>query len=106
LPAITVGVILLDILCRFSLSTWPPAFANQQFLELATFARADSLAVGALLAQLERSGGLPVRRIGWAWVVALVAAVVILAIHRLEARGLVPLLTYNLTRPTPAAAVA
>src|SRR5207248_11737575 len=41
-------------------------------------------------AQLERSGGLPVRRIGWAWVVALVAAVVILALHRLETRGLVP----------------
>ena len=105
LPKITVGVILFDIICRLAVSISPPAFANAQFLDFATFARADTLAVGALLAQMERSRGLPVRRIGWAWVAALVAAVLILAIHRLETRGVMPLLTYNLKWPIVAAGV-
>jgi peptidoglycan/LPS O-acetylase OafA/YrhL len=105
LPTITVGVILFDITCRLAVSMSPPAFATPQFLDFASFARADSLAVGALLAQLERSGGLPVRRIGWAWAGALAAAVLILAMHQLETRGLVPLLTYNLKWPTVAGGV-
>jgi peptidoglycan/LPS O-acetylase OafA/YrhL len=105
LPSITVGVILFDIICRLAVSISPPAFATPQFLDFASFARADSLAVGALLAQLERSGGLPVRRIGWAWVAALAAGVVIFAMHQLETRGLAPLLTYNLKWPTVAVGV-
>src|SRR5439155_15637644 len=87
LPAITVGVILFDIFCRFVFSMWPPAFANQQFLGLATFARADTLAVGALLAQLERSAGLPRRGIRWAWIAAIAAGILIFAIHSAEPYG-------------------
>jgi peptidoglycan/LPS O-acetylase OafA/YrhL len=105
LPAITIGVILFDILCRFVLSTWPPPFANQQFLGLATFARADTLAVGALLAQLERTRGLPARGVGWFWIAAIAAAVAIVAIHRLEQNGIAPVLTYNLKWPVIAAGV-
>jgi peptidoglycan/LPS O-acetylase OafA/YrhL len=105
LPAITIGLIGLDILCRFTFSMWPPSFANQQFLGLATFARADTLAVGALLAQMERSRGLPKRGIGWAWVGVMIAAVLIFAIHKLEPRGVAPLLTYNFKWPIIAAGV-
>jgi peptidoglycan/LPS O-acetylase OafA/YrhL len=105
LPAITIGVILFDIVCRFVLSTWPPPFANQQFLGLATFARADTLAVGALLAQLERTRGLSARGVGWFWTVAIAAAVGTVVIHRLELRGVAPVLTYNLKWPIIAAGV-
>ncbi|MFN2572132.1 MAG: acyltransferase family protein [Gemmatimonadales bacterium] len=105
LPAITIGVIVLDIVCRFALSTWPPPFANQQFLGLATFARADTLAVGALLAQLERTRGLPARGVGWFWMAAIAAAVAIVIIHRLEINGIAPVLTYNLKWPVIAAGV-
>jgi|tagenome__1003787_1003787.scaffolds.fasta_scaffold20988996_2 peptidoglycan/LPS O-acetylase OafA/YrhL len=105
LPTITLGVILFDIIFRLAVSMSPPAFATPQFLDFATFARADTLAVGALLAQLERSGGLPVRHIRWAWIAALLAAVLILAIHRLETRGLWPQVTYNLKWPLVAAGV-
>ncbi|MEP7129596.1 MAG: acyltransferase [Sphingomicrobium sp.] len=58
LPKIIIGLILVDVLCRLTFSLWPPSFANQQFLGLATFARADTLLVGAFLAYRERAGGL------------------------------------------------
>ena len=105
LPAITIGVILLDILCRFVLSTWPPAFANQQFLGLATFARADTLAVGALLAQLERSRGLPSRGVAWFWLAAIAAAIATFVIRRLELTSVAPTLMYNLKWPVIALGV-
>jgi peptidoglycan/LPS O-acetylase OafA/YrhL len=105
LPVVTLGVILFDIICRFAFSMWTPAFATPQFLAFATFARADTLAVGALLAQLERSRGLPARHLGRAWIAALASAVLIFATHRLESRGVAPLLTYNLKWPIVAAGV-
>ena len=105
LPAITVGIILLDIFCRFTFSMWPPAFATPQLLANATFTRADTLAVGALLAQLERSQGLPERKIGWAWLTMIVAGALIFAFHRFEQRGAAPFLTYNLKWPIIAAGV-
>src|SRR5207248_1524382 len=106
LPAITIGLIVVDVLCRFVFSMWPPSFANQQFLGLATFARADTLAMGALLAQLERSRGLPRRGIGWAWMTVIAAAGLTYAIHKVEAYGAAPVLTYNLKWPVIAAGVA
>jgi peptidoglycan/LPS O-acetylase OafA/YrhL len=102
LPAITLGLIAFDICFRFGISMWPPGFANQQFLSFASFTRADSLAVGALLAQRERAGGLPSRGIGWAWIVAIAAGAVLFAIHRLEPRGIAPILTYNVKWPVTA----
>ncbi|MEO8455620.1 MAG: acyltransferase [Sphingomicrobium sp.] len=104
LPAITVGVILFDIACRLFVSLFPPAFATQQWLSVATFARADTLAVGALLAQWERSpAGLPARGIGWAWVGVIFTAAVTYAIHKIEPTGRAPVLTYNLKWPIVAA---
>ena len=105
LPSITIGLILLDVVCRFTFSMWPPSFANQQWLGLATFARADTLAVGALLAQVERDRGLPTRGIAWAWIAVAVAAILIEIIHKLEWLGVAPLLTYNFKWPTIAAGV-
>jgi len=105
LPTVTIGLILLDVVCRFTFSMWPPSFANQQWLGLATFARADTLAVGALLAQLERGSGLPTRGVTWAWAVAVMAAISIYIIHKVEPLGVAPLLTYNLKWPIIAAGV-
>ena len=105
LPAITVGVILFDIICRLIVSISPPRFRDSsvpRFRDLRPRrhpgGRSAPCAAGA-------SGGLPVRRIGWAWVAALAAAAVILALHQLENRGLAPLLTYNLKWPIVAAGV-
>jgi peptidoglycan/LPS O-acetylase OafA/YrhL len=105
LPSITIGLILVDILCRFGFSMWPPPFANRQWLGLATFARADTLAVGALLAQLERGRGLPTRGIAWAWIVVAAAAIAFVIIHKFEPGGAPTTLTYNLRWPIIAAGV-
>src|SRR5262249_12430502 len=82
----TLAVIVLDIACRLAFSMWPPSFATDQFLGLATFARADTLAVGALLAQQERSGGLG-RHLRWAWPAGLLACLAVVAIRVMELRG-------------------
>ena len=81
----TLAVIVLDIACRFAFSMWPPSFATDQFLGLATFARADTLAVGTLLAQRERSGGLG-RDLRWAWPAVLFAGLAVVAIRAMELR--------------------
>jgi peptidoglycan/LPS O-acetylase OafA/YrhL len=94
----TLAVIALDIACRFAFSMWPPSFASEQFLGLATFARADTLAVGAFLAQRERSGGLG-RDLQWAWPAVLFAGLAVVAIRAMELGGAPPLLTYNLKWP-------
>ena len=78
---------------RFSM--WPPAFATDQFLGLASFARADSLVVGALLAQRERTGGWG-QEVKWAAPAALISGTIVVAIRLLEKHSVLPLLTYNL----------
>jgi peptidoglycan/LPS O-acetylase OafA/YrhL len=101
---VSIAVIAVDVICRFCFSMWPPAFANAQFLGLATFARADTLAVGAMLAQRQRSGGWGRER-SWAVPAALLAAVMVVAIRWMELKGLFPLLTYNLKWPVIALGV-
>ena len=105
LPKIIIGLIVVDVFCRLTFSLWPPSFANQQFLGLATFARADTLLVGAFLAYRERTGGLPTRGAGWTWAVALVAGAFMLAVHRLRLESMAPILIYNLKWPIIAAGV-
>ncbi len=104
LLAATVGLILVDVVCRFGVSMWPPAFATDQFLGLATFARADTLAVGALLAQRERSGGWG-REAAWAWPIAIASAIALVTIRKLEVAHALPILTYNLKWPVIALGV-
>lgn len=95
---ISIGLIALDITCRLAFSLWTPDFATPQFRDLATFARADSLLVGALLAQRERSGGFG-SAARWAWAVCAAAVLAIVAIRLAERSALAPLLTYNLKWP-------
>jgi len=104
LLAATVAFIGIDVLCRFGFSMWPPAFATDQFLGLATFARADTLAVGALLAQRERNSGWG-REASWAWPVAILSGLVIVGIRKLEVAQALPMLTYNLKWPVIALGV-
>ncbi len=100
----SIALIALDVVCRFVFSMWPPSFATDQFLGLATFARADTLAVGAMLAQRERSVGWG-REVSWAVPVAVLAGLAIVGIRWVELEGAVPLLTYNLKWPVIAAGV-
>jgi peptidoglycan/LPS O-acetylase OafA/YrhL len=100
----TIGLILLDVACRLVVSLWPPDFATPQFRDLATFARADSLLVGALLAQRERSHGWG-REKAWAWPACLLAAITVVVIRVVERQDAVPLLTYNLKWPVIALGV-
>jgi peptidoglycan/LPS O-acetylase OafA/YrhL len=102
---VTLAVIALDIACRFAFSMWPPSFATDRFLGLATFARADMLAVGALLAQRERGVGLG-RDLRWAWPALLFAGLAVVAIRAMELLGAPLLLTYNLKWPAIALGVA
>lgn len=100
----TIGVLVVDAACRALFSLWPPDFATGQWLDLATFARADTLAVGALLAQYERRGSLA--RIGrWAMPAAIVAGGAIVGIRLAERAGVTALLTYNLKWPVIAIGV-
>ena len=92
------GIIAADIVLRFGFSVWPPSFATEQWLGLATFARADTLAVGALLALRERGGGWG-REAAWTVPVALVTGTIFVLIRVLELRGVAPLLTYNVKWP-------
>jgi len=94
----TLAIIALDIAFRFGVSMWSPAFVTPQLKDLATFARADTLAVGALLAQRERNGGWG-REMSWSLPACLAAGVVIVVIRRLELVDVLPVLTYNLKWP-------
>ena len=93
-----LGLIVLDVLLRLGFSLWPPAFATPQWRDLASFARADSLAVGALLALREHQGGFG-REGRLAWPAALGAFCGILLLRALERRQLFPLLAYNFKWP-------
>ena len=61
----TMAIIAMDIAFRLRRIDVAPAFVTPQLRDLATFARADTLAVGALLAQRERNGGWG-REVSWA----------------------------------------
>ena len=61
------------------LGTEPVPAAAESLESSATFARADSLVIGALLAQRERTGGWG-REVNWALPVAIVSGVCIVAI--------------------------
>ncbi|HEY3255460.1 MAG TPA: acyltransferase, partial [Polyangiaceae bacterium] len=99
-----LGLILIDTLLRLGTSLWPPAFATAQWSDLATFARADSLAVGALLALRQKQHGFG-REARWALPVLVIAALGTVALRKLERHGLMPLLTYNLKWPLVAVLV-
>ncbi len=101
---VSLAIIAIDVSCRFALSMWPPSFATTQFLGLATFARADTLVVGALLAQRERTSGWG-REVSWAVPIAILSSIALVMIRALEKRDAVPLLTYNLKWPVIALGV-
>ena len=94
----TVAIIVMDIAFRFGVSMWSPGFVTPQLKDLATFARADTLAVGALLAQRERNGGWG-REMSWSLPACLAAGVVVIVIRRLEQLEVLSVLTYNLKWP-------
>lgn len=94
----TIALIALDVVLRLAVSLWPPEFATAQWRDLATFARADSLLVGALLAQRERQGGFG-GAARWAWPVCLAAAVALVAVRIGERAGVTATLIYNLKWP-------
>lgn len=102
---VTIAFILLDTALRFYFSMWPPAFATPQFRDLATFTRADTLLVGALLAQHERHRGFG-REVAWAMPVLLATGATLVAIRQLERVNLVPVLTNNLKWPVITLGVA
>jgi len=101
---ITIGLIVVDVACRFGVSLWPPEFATEQFQGLATFARADTLLVGALLAQRERNGGWG-KNVTWALPVCILAVMALIALRMMERQALLPILTYNLKWPVIALGV-
>ena len=101
---VTIGLIAIDVACRFYVSMWPPEFASAQFRDLATFARADTLLVGAMLAQRERNGGWG-REVAWALPVAVGAVLVFVALRMMERQAALPILTYNLKWPVIALGV-
>jgi len=95
----SIAVIGIAIVWRFAISMWPPSFATEQFQDFATFARADTLAVGALLAQRERNGGFG-REVFWALPVALMTGAALIGLLVLEKGESLPwLLTFNVRRP-------
>jgi len=100
----TIGLLLVDMLCRAVFSIWPPEFATGQWLDLATFARADTLAIGALLAQQERRGSLA-GAAHWATPAAIMAGGAMIGIRLTERAGIAGLLTYNLKWPVIAIGV-
>lgn len=98
LRRVSFAIIAFDVACRLGVSLWPPEFATEQFRGLATFARADTLLVGALLAQRERHGGWG-REAAWALPATVLAGVVFVALRLMELEGVMPILTYNLKWP-------
>lgn len=100
----SLGVILFNALCGFTVSVWPPHWVTAQWMDLATFARADSLLVGAIIAQLERGrgwGGAASRALP----VALAAGMALVGIRLMEKSQLWPVLTYNVKWPVIALGV-
>jgi peptidoglycan/LPS O-acetylase OafA/YrhL len=98
---VSIGLIVLDAALRLAVSIWPPEFATAQWRDLATFARADSLLAGALLAQRERHGGFGIwaRR---AWPLCITAALLLVAVRLAERSAVAPALLYNLKWPVVA----
>lgn len=101
---LSFAVIALNVSCRLGFSLWRPDFATDQFMDLASFARADTLVVGALLAQHERGNGWG-REVRWAIPGCVLAATAIVGIRLLEKSDALPLLTYNLKWPVIALGV-
>jgi len=101
---LSIAILAIDVACRFGISMWPPAFATEQFQGLATYARADTLAVGVLLAQRQRQGGFG--RARWALPTIFLAGTALGLIRLLEKLRVAPLLTYNLKWPVIALGVA
>jgi peptidoglycan/LPS O-acetylase OafA/YrhL len=99
----TIGIIALDMFLRVTISYLRPDFATPQFLGLATFARADTLAVGALLAQRVRAGpwGWEAK---WAPAVGILALAALIGVNWMELQGhrFIP---YNLKWPVIAVGV-
>ena len=94
----TIALIALDVALRLAVTLWPPEFATHQWCDLATFARADSLLIGALLAQRERRGGFG-DAARWAWPVCIGAALALGAVRVGERSGASAALVYNLKWP-------
>lgn len=101
---VALGIVACDTLLRLGFSLWPPPWATSQWRDLATFARADSLAIGALLAIRQRSGGFGAEA-RWALPASIAAFCGLLVLRAAERRHLVPLLTYNVKWPLIAVGV-
>jgi peptidoglycan/LPS O-acetylase OafA/YrhL len=101
---ISVGLLVFDVAYRLALSTIDAEGVTNQFRDLSTPARADSLILGALLAQTQRLtgwGSLP-RYAPWITILALAG---IVGVRLLEKSGVPFALTYNLKWPVVALAV-
>ena len=101
---LSLAVIAFNFSCRLGFSIWRPGWATDQWMGLATFARADSLLVGAILAQLERGRGWG-RLSRLALPVVVVAGLGVVAIRALERSEALPVLTYNVKWPLVALGV-
>lgn len=99
-----VGLLVFDLIFRLGLSLWLWDAVTPQWRDLVTFARADTLAVGALLACRQREGGvaMPTRA---AMPTALLAGIGMVGLRLLEKRETMPLLIYNLKWPLLAVGV-
>jgi peptidoglycan/LPS O-acetylase OafA/YrhL len=104
LVRISCWLIGIDMALRLGFSMAPPAFATRQFLDLATFGRADSLLVGTLLAQRQRNGGWG-RETQWALPVAIACAIAMVCIRWAELHDFPFPATYNAKWPVIALGV-
>ena len=105
LPTIIIGLILVDVLCRFTFSTVATVL-RQPAVPRPCHIRPRGHAAGRSVPGVSRAGGgLPTRGIVWTWAVALAAGTFMLAIHRLRLEPMAPILIYNLKWPIIAAGV-
>jgi peptidoglycan/LPS O-acetylase OafA/YrhL len=100
---ISCGVLVADAICRLVVSSL--GVSTPQFRDLATFARADSLIVGSLLAQLERGSGWGKKPVAWSLPIAIAAGLGVMLLRALEHRQIMPLAVYNLKWPIVALGV-
>lgn len=101
---ISLGLLALGVIYRLSVSSIELDFFTKQFRDLSTPARADSLIMGALLAQTQRGSGWGQWPRFAPWIAALAGAV-FLCVSLLEASGAPFALTYNLKWPVLAVGV-
>lgn len=100
---ISCGVLIADAVCRLVVSSL--GVSTPQFRDLSTFARADSLIIGSILAQLERGPGWGRRPVAWSLPVALAAGVALMVLRALELRQMHLFLVYNVKWPVVAVGV-